>query len=402
MNRNAPILRALACFALSLSALAPVAAQRVPALAIIEMSNVGMDPRVDYLAGIVQGLLAYDLGSRKELALVDRRNLDAVLKEKELSLSALGQDADSAAAAGKLAGADWLLSGEYAFLGADVLITLSLTDTASAKRSVFRDRGSSENLVHKLAEQVFLKLTGVQAAFSDPSRSRSLVSLRDETPGSIALFSPIIKAEIFLDEQFVDYTVGDGTVPIIFDKLSPGRHTVRVHLDASFGVVKLPEVSFHDWEAVVDVQPGKRATLRDATRQLNYYLYRLIELGTGSVRAPDADSRPGAPASKLDFVKELAFQDRKGEDMAVRFTSRPRLEGDSLVLDFTLSAGPKGQGSDVSSFSLVLPAGEQGEKRGEATAGIVKLQATLKRYSDSWSLDWRLERNDIRQNMWTE
>ena len=402
MNQKLPALHVLAALALSFFALVPLAAQRVPTIAILEMSNVGMDPRVDYLAGMLQGLLAYDLGSRKELALVDRRNLDAVLKEKELSLSALGQDADSAAAAGKLAGADWLLSGEYAFLGADVLFTLSLTDTATAKRSVFRDRGGSENLVHKLAEQVFLKLTGVQAAFADPSRSRSLVSLRDETPGSIALFSPIIKAEIFLDGQFVSYTVGDGTVPIIFDKVSPGRHMLRVHLDASFGVVKLPEVSFQDWEVAVDVEPGKRVTLRDGTRQLNYFLYKLIELGTGSVKAADSESRPDAPAPKLNFAKELTFQDRKGADTAVRFVARPRLEGDILTLEFTLGAGPKGQGSDVASFSLVLPAGEQGEKRGEATAGIVRLQATLDRYSDHWSLDWRLERTDIHQNMWSD
>ena len=108
-----------------------------------------MDPRVDYLSSIVQGILAFDLGSRGDIALVDRRNLDAVLKEKELTLSAIGQDADSAAAAGRLVGADWLLSGEYVFIGSDVLITLSLTDTATAKRVVFRDRGSSENLVHK-------------------------------------------------------------------------------------------------------------------------------------------------------------------------------------------------------------------------------------------------------------
>ena len=402
MNPKLPALHALAALALSLAALAPLAAQRVPAVAVLEMANAGMDPRVDYLAGMLQGLLAYDLGSRTELALVDRRNLDSVLKEQELSLSALGQDADSAAAAGKLAGADWLLSGEYVFLGAEVLVTLSLTNTATAKRSVFRDRGGSENLVHKLAEQVFQKLTGVQAVFADPSRSRSLVSLRDETPGSVALFSPIIKAEIILDGQFVGYTVGDGTVPIILDRLSPGRHTVRVHLDASFGVVKLPEVSFHDWEATVDVEPGKRSTLRDGTRHLNYFLYKLIELGTGSVKAADADSLPGSPAPKLDFAKELAIQDRKGADVAVRFAAKPRLEGDTLTLDFTLGAGPKGQGDDVASFSLVVPTGEQGEKAGEATAGIVRLLATLRRHPDSWSLDWRLERTDIRQNMWSE
>ncbi len=378
------------------------AAGAVPALAIIEIANAGMDPRVDYLSSMVQGILAFDLGSRGDIALVDRRNLDAVLKEKELTLSAIGQDADSAATAGRLVGADWLLSGEYVFMGSDVLITLSLTDTATAKRVVFRDRGSSENLVHGLAEQIALRLTGKQATFADPSRTRSLVSLRDETPGSIALFSPIIRAEVFLDEQFVDYTTGDGTVPLILDKLSPGQHRVRVHLASDFGVVKLPEVSFRDWDAVVDIEPAKRATLRDGTRQFNELLDGLIELGSGSARAPDSESKPGVPPAKLSFAKAVAFQDRQGADTAVKVSAKPRLEGGSLVLDFTVSAGLEGQEPSTSAFSISLPVGEEGEKEGEATAGIVKLGATLERSANYWSLDWRLERTDLHEGMWKD
>jgi hypothetical protein len=366
------------------------------------MTNAGMDPRVDYLASMIQGILAFDLGSRDDISLVDRRNLDAVLKEKELSLSAIGQDADSAAAAGRLAGADWLLSGEYVFMGSDVLVTLSLTDSATAKRVVFRDRGSTENLIHGLAEQIALRLTGKKAAFSDPGRTRSLVSLRDETPGSIALFSPIIRAEVYLDDQFVGYTTGDETIPFVMDRLTPGRHRIRVHLDSNFGVVKLPEVSFHDWETVADVEPDKRATLRDETRHFNDYLYKLIELGSGSIRAPDSESKPGEPASKLAFTKELGFQDRKGEDIEVKMSARPRLAGTGLSLDFALSEGPEGQEPAVASFSIALPVGEEGEKEGEARAGIVKLGASLERGGDYWSLDWSIKRTDIRQNMWNE
>ncbi len=138
-----------------------------------------------------------------------------MLKEKDLTLSALGQDA--AAQAGRLAGADWLLSGEYVFLGSDVLLTLSLTEAATAKRVVFRDRWPNENL--------------------------------------------------------------------LLDKLTPESHTLRVHLNSSFGVVKLPEVSFGDWETSFEVEADKRATLRDLTRHFNETLYRLIELGGDSLKA---------------------------------------------------------------------------------------------------------------------
>jgi hypothetical protein len=406
MTPTAKTLRPFAILALALACLGPAsAASKPPVVAIGEMSNVGMDPRVDYLSGIIEGLLAFDLGSRNDLVLADRRNLDSVLREKELSLSALGQDADSAAAAGRLAGADWLLTGEYVFLGADVLVTLSLTDTATAKRVVFRDRGNGENLVHKLAEQVVLRLTGSLAVFADPASSRSLISLRDETPGSLALFSPIIRAEVFLDDQFVGYTTGDSTVPLVLDKLSPGKHKIRVHLDKSFGVIKLPEVSFHDWETAFDVQSDKRTTLRDETRQFNYTLSNLLRLGGDSAKARDSDSKPGEAPAKLAVAKEFSFKDRKGVDLLVSVSAKPRLEGDKLVLDFALSVGPKdssGAKAPAASCSIAMGKSEEGEQEAKAEAGIVRLEASLERGSDYWSIDWSVERTDIWQEMFRD
>jgi hypothetical protein len=388
--------------ALALAASTPAWSAPSPAVAILEMTNAGMDPRVDYLSGIVQGILAFDLGSRSDITLVDRRNLDAALKEKELSLSALGQDADAAAQAGKLVGADWLLSGEYVFLGSDVLLTLSLTETATAKRAVFRDRGSNENLVHKLAEEVTLRLTGKVASFADPGRARSLVSLRDETPGSVALFSPIIDAEVLLDGQFVAYTTGDPTLPLVLDKLAPGQHKIRVHLNSSFGVIKLPEVSFGDWEASFDIEANKRTTLRDGTRHFNETLYRLIGLGDGDLRAQDADTKPGLPPAKLAFAKELAFKDRKGIDQAVKLSATPRLAGGSLVVELSLTSGPKDSLLTPVSLSLTQSAKEEGSVEGKAESGLVNLSASLERRSGYWELEWSVDRTDIRQNMWEE
>lgn len=401
MDRKLASLRAVLALALSLAALGSAFAAP-PAVAILEIANAGMDPRIDYLSGIVQGILAFDLGSRSDLALVDRRNLDAVLKEKELTLSALGQDADAAAEAGRLAGADWLVSGEYVFLGSDVLLTLSLTDAKTAKRTVYRDRGGTENLVHKLAEQIVLRLTGKEASFADPGRSRSLVSLRDETPGSIALYSPIIRAEVFVDEQFFAYTTGDPAAPLDIEKLSPGKHRVRVHLDRSFGVIKLPEVSFHDWEVDAEVEPNKRLTLRDQTRQLNGAIYELMELGGGGLR-PRIPAQAGEDLDpKLSFAKELSFQDRKGADIRVRVEAKPRRSGASVVLDLSLSVA-EGAGAPASSLlSLDLPREDYATKSGEVSVGIVKLSASAECYSTYWDLDWRLERTDLRQGMFSE
>jgi len=380
--------------------------RKAPSVAVLEIANAGMDPRVDYLTGILGGLLAYDLGSRPGIVLADRRNLDAVLKEKELSLSALGADAGAAAEAGRLVGADWLLTGEYVFTGADVLVTLSLTDTATAKRVVFRDRGGDENLVHRLAEQVVLRLTGDKASFAEPGRSRSLVSLRDETPGSIALFSRIIKAEVFLDGQFVGYTTGDATVPLVFDKVSPGPHSVRVHLDSSFGVVDLPAVTFRDWEAQAQVESGKRATLRDGTRHFNEILSQLAELGDGSLKASIPKDAKAELDPRLSFAKDFSFQDRDGKDIAVKVEAKPRRAGAAVYLDLSLTVAPKGMvgttAAEAATLSLKLPAESEGSQEGEAAAGIAAISADADRYSDYWSIDWRVDRTDIRQNMWYE
>jgi hypothetical protein len=380
------------------------AGKKVPAIAILEVANAGMDPRVDYLGSIVQGILAFDLGKGEDITLVDRRNLDAALKETELSLSGLAQDPDAAAQAGKLVGADWLLSGEYVFLGSDVLLTLSLTETATAKRVVFRDRGADENLAHKLAAEVAHRLTGKDYSFVEEGRSRSLVSLRDESPGSIALFSPIIQAEVYLDDQFVGYTTGDPTLPLILDKLPSGGHKLRVHLDSSFGVVKLPEVSFGDWETLVNVEPDKRATLRDLTRQFNDTLYQLIELGSGEFKPATPKSDSDALDPKLSLSKELSFQDRKGIDVKVALETKPRRDGAAVYLDMTMTASGGSDPAEAGStkLSLKLPGPDDAEQEAKAEAGIVKLSVSAESYSDSWSIEWRLERTDIQQNMFRE
>ncbi|MBL8965683.1 MAG: hypothetical protein JNG85_01670 [Spirochaetaceae bacterium] len=374
------------------------APRRPPTLAILDLANAGLDPRADYLAGMIQGLLAFDLGRSGEVALVDRRNLDAVLKEKELAMSAIGADAGAAAEAGRLLGADFLLSGEFIFLGADVLVTLSLTETATARRSVYRDRGGTENLVHRLAEGVFLRLTGKTAAFADPSRERSLVSLRDETPGSIALHSPIIDAEIFVDDGFVGFTTGNERLPFVIENLRPGEHRIRTHLDSSFGVLRLPEVGFGDWDKTVTVEPGKRLVLRDETRHFNDQLYRLIRLHDEERKAPFGDAR------KLAGAKELSFVDRAGRKVAVRAEVFFGAEGaaGALSLELLLAVQTGDAPPETARLALARAAGDEGDTEAETEAGIVRLGASLSRGYSGWELELDLERTDIRQNMWRE
>ncbi|HRY55264.1 MAG TPA: hypothetical protein P5133_15105 [Spirochaetia bacterium] len=417
----------LLAFAAALAAL-PAAAEAPaagPVLAILEIENAGMDPRLDYLAGILEGILAFDLGSLPSISLADRRNLEAILKEKELGMSALGADPGAAADFGRIAGADWLLSGEYVFLGTEVLLSLSLTETASARRTSFRDRGSTENLVHRLAEQVAERLTGTRPSLADDSRARSLVSLRDESPGSIALHSPIIDAEVFLDGDFVGYTTGDVRKPFLIEKLRPGKHRVGTRLGNSFGVVLLPEIAFEPWSAEVEVEASKRLVLRDPTRHFNDALYRLERFWEGERKAPA--SRP----EELALDTDILFLDRKGEPARVRARALPRPQADGALLvelSLELAREPgasvpaaelpgtrqaplsgKELGSPYpwpsparASGSVALPASADGEAEARIEAGILALEATLEFRYGSWKLELELLRTDLRQGMFAE
>ncbi len=69
------------------------------------LENASGDPRWDYLSGFLGGLLQYDLG-RAGVTLVERRDMDEVLREQELSLSGLLENPQGAKiSAGKILGA---------------------------------------------------------------------------------------------------------------------------------------------------------------------------------------------------------------------------------------------------------------------------------------------------------
>ena len=53
-------------------------------------------------------------------------------------------------------------------------------------------------------------------------------------------------------------------------------------------------------------------------------------------------------------------------------------------------------------LSLKLPGPNEEEQEAKAEAGIVKLSASAENYSDSWSIDWRVERTDIQQDMFRQ
>lgn len=380
-------LRAAALAVILALGLFPASAQSASRkVALTATRNLSMDPRADYLGGILQGLLAWDLSRAPGIILVDRASLDRVLAEQELQLSGLAGDPAASARVGQLLGADFLVSIDYVILSGEILVTASSTDVRTGRQSSFVERGSTENLVHRLAEALAEHYSGVRPSFADPASERSILTLRDETPGSIALHSIMRHAEIFLDGEFAGYTTGSSETPFIMDKLTPGEHSVRVHVGHGFGVVLLPQVEFADWTATVTVMPGKRHVLRDETRDFNSVLYRLQVLVNH-----DQDWKPGAALGPwpIDFV------DRGGK----RILGKLSLAGSMRGADAEFAAILELDGQRLE-WTVLCPPGKEIEDT--RTLGLISVEISVDRRWDDIDLGVDLERSDVYQGMYDD
>jgi TolB-like protein len=362
-------------------------AEKQVKIAFVKIENRSMDPRYDYLEGILSGILLFDLANDPGLLIVDRSSLDAILKEQELALSDLS-NADQAVRVGRIMGADYLLKGQYVFLGSEAMVSLSLVEVETAKTLPFTERGSSENLVHGLAEKIIERLTGTTVTLRSAEHDRSIISLKDEKPGSITLYCNLINAEIFVDDQFVSYTTGKSNVPVELTDLKPGRHTVRVHL-GSFGVVKTPEITFSDWQQVVDIKPGQKQVLRASITLFTYQLYDLQKLFNGNDRLYQKDF-------SLPYVKEFKkeFIDREGKKHTVvlKVVLTITKEQAEVKAEFTYDG-------TTQPISLVCPAKKQTKNKQTVEKADVSL--ALEYNPDRYCrIDYRVTRNDISTDMW--
>ncbi len=385
-----------AILVLLLLALIPVPAQTPsvenPRVAVFGFENSGGDSRQDYLSSLAEGILRYDLSVLAGIPLVERRSLDRVLREQELSFAGMADPA-TVAKTGGLLGASHLVLGDFAVVAGELSLTVHLVDAATGSAVTFRERGASEHVVHRVAEKLAFRLLGSKGfVFADASNDRSILSLRDETPGVILLHSPIRAAEIYLDEEFVGYTRGEALEPIVLESVRPGRRKLRVHLEGGdFGVVALPQVEFKDWETVIDVRPGARHAVRDPTRHFNDILYRLEYLESFKLKA-----RKGSESS-LAASRRLSFQDRSGRPVDVSFSVTPAAEAEALLLELSLEAG-----GAKASGRAAWPEKAGLSSRTRVVAGLVALEAELSGSGDSYEVAVVVRRTDVYQNMHRE
>ena len=103
-------LRILCLLAFSSAGL--VAGAQTRTVAFLHVANLDTNPRYDYLAGMIKGLLLFDLSRIEGVAVVERSRLEEVLREQELQLSDLLSNDVQSVGVGKLLKADFLLKAE--------------------------------------------------------------------------------------------------------------------------------------------------------------------------------------------------------------------------------------------------------------------------------------------------
>lgn len=351
-------------------------------VAFLSLSNQAMDPRYDYLEGIISGILLYDLSNTQGVGVVDHSNMNRIMDEQKLHLTGLLEDQSEAIEFGKIMGARYLLKGGFIFLGAEVLVNLSLIDVETAKTSVFSDRGSTENLVHRLAEKIILRITGREVVLHSDDQRRSIISLRDETPGSIALHCNLWNAEIFVDGVFAGYTPDDKKIPFELEDLSPGNHTIRIYM-AGFGVARMPEIEFYDWEETILVKSGKRFVIRADIGNINSLKYYYRKLLHESIRVRKDDPE--------EIIREdnISFVDREGRDLSVFTKLEFQLLEDDFKALMTVTYND--------SVTIIELAGISG-KNVEIKETIGKIDFSLRidnRYEYRYEVSYSAWRNDI-------
>ena len=361
------------------------AAAETTRVALVPIRNAGGDPRADYLAGIIEGLLLFDLSSQEDISLVERANLEAVIAEQRLSLSGLTEGTGDAQRIGELLEADYLLTGDYVFLGDEVLINARLVDVATAEARAVSERGRTENAIHRVAEKLIAGLTGARVSLVDPAAERSILSMKDERPGTVVLRSPLVDAEIALDGQFVGYTTGDITEPIVIEDVSPGPHVIQTYLGRRFGVVKTPEFTFGPWREEVLVRPGRRTVVRDASRDFNSVIYEHMWL-----LYDDASLAPGDEVFELD--QTLSFVNRESRRVPIDLSLRAEPRDAVLSVSATLRYAGRPY-----TYELVASKDEAFEVTEEI--GIVELELEGVWRSGNWELDYSLRRTDLEQGM---
>ncbi|MCK5154236.1 MAG: hypothetical protein KAQ93_07745, partial [Spirochaetales bacterium] len=253
-------------------------------------------------------------------------------------------------------------------------------------------RGYQENTVHALSEKLLEYMTDTSFSLQKPSGERTILALEQQEPGTVELFSRITNARVFIDDVFVGYTTGDSTVPLVLE-VSPGRHTLRTHLNREFGVLHLPKVTFHDWEAKFNLLPGDNIVLEDKTYHFNDLIHDIRQLIRKSIQIDIGSGEQKEISHSIDFI------DREGEEVKLELSMKFK-ETDTPSHGGTAEVNFRYQDKDYS-FEYFAPHGKDIDFSEEI--GKIRLDIDLRcNWSYKYELKYSIWRTDVWPGMFRE
>ncbi|MBI9105675.1 MAG: hypothetical protein JEZ04_02965 [Spirochaetales bacterium] len=358
-------------------------------LALIGFENMEENGDHDYLAGLISAILREDLSDTLGIELLDRLMINSILEEQRLQISGLFEETE-AVEAGRLLGSDYLAGGSFIVIGNEVLLDVTLIDVETTKVLSFSTRGGTEDIIHAAAEKITRKLTGKNVLFRTADSAIPIIKQELLPPGTLKLFSPLIDARIYLDDDFYGYTPGNSTTPVEME-LQPGIHTVEIDLGPNFGIVIEPEIRFEHWRKEFRIISGKTIVLEDPTRHYNDRLYRIQRVlrDSHTFYLPDSE----------EYHNEWTFSfiDRKGVPV----------DG-----SMTLHMYPDNNGSAKAEVLLVynherkvynLECLKNEKIEFEETVGLIDIEIDLNaRYPERVEASWDISRNDVYQGLHRE
>ena len=351
-------------------------------VAFLGVTNRSESINSDYLNGIIEGILLFDLSQVRAINLVERRDLDDVLQEQKMSLYGLTDD--DAGEIGKIIKADTLLACEY--VASDTLrVTARLIDVKSSSTRALSVTGETENTIHELAELIVSELGAGAASFTDPDQERSVFTFKDIRPGHIMLYCNLIRAEILLNETFVGYTTGDLYTPLELPDIDPGTYDLRINCGNDFGVIDLPQVTFRDWEEEVRVRPGRQSIVRAVIRDFNSQIYNMMKLIRDEINVNENNRRESVS-------DEVVYTDRQGNTHKVQLSLTAELVEGKGVAKGTLIY-------DNEPFSFTVNGDNKFEEFFKNVSIEIKVNDGRNQRS---TISYTIERKDLYQGMFRD
>ncbi len=141
-----------------------VSAQEKPVIAILKFTNPSGKV---YLEGICKSfptILKTELSQERHVVVVERENMEAILKEQDFVLSDLSEDKDKSAKVGNLLGADYLITGSVVESEDRIRIDVTILRTSTGQVISEKVTGPSKEKLSPmgkiLANNIVYDLTG--------------------------------------------------------------------------------------------------------------------------------------------------------------------------------------------------------------------------------------------------